>query len=141
MAGIATLCLEYHLRFKPIEGSVSTKTNFVRKMFIAMSQTTEKQSYRYLVPWTQLTPGQTWKKLQATLNQLQTESWLLPLCPLYNRIRTMLVSEHKQRGESLLWAVKMAEFQKWKTGEPVTTPRVLWVHGPPGIGKTTMAAC
>ena len=139
-AGIAALCLEYHLRFKPIERSVSTKTKFVREMFIAMSKTTEKQSYRYLAPWTLLKPGQTWENLQATLNQLQTESWLLPRCPLYNEMRTMLDGARNQRGESLLWAAKTDEFQKWKTGELVTTPRVLWVYGPPGIGKTTMAA-
>src|SRR5437762_760252 len=89
----------------------------------------------------QLYPLQTFARLETTLNQLQMESLLLLRCPPYNLISTTLVAERKQRGESLLCAVKMVEFQEWKTGEPVTTQRVLWVRGHPEIGKTTMAAC
>jgi predicted ATPase len=36
------------------------------------------------------------------------------------------------------WALELSEFQAWASDES-TGPRLLWMHGPPGFGKTFMS--
>jgi hypothetical protein len=43
--------------------------------------------------------------------------------------------------ETCRWILKRAKFQDWATSVTATNAmRILWIHGPPGFGKTVLSA-
>lgn len=73
---------------------------------------------------------------------LQTETLLKWLSPSYWLVEAQLTFVVKQRGKDTLgWARDMPEFQTWQYSDTKfeSKKRILWIHGPLGVGKTVMA--
>ncbi|KAH9220704.1 hypothetical protein DL95DRAFT_382626 [Leptodontidium sp. 2 PMI_412] len=72
------------------------------------------------------------KDIKKDMEDTATQSYFSVVNPnkwLWN------ASERRQNGTGL-WFIQGQKFQAWKSGEE----RMLWVHGIPGAGKTTLAA-
>lgn len=75
--------------------------------------------------------------------QRQDEEFLKWLSPSYWLVEGQLYSLREHRAKNTLqWALAMEEFQKWQLAEldELSKDRILWIRGPLGIGKSTMAS-
>ena len=62
------------------------------------------------------------------------------LAPLHSSVEDQLCRVQRQRDpQTLQWARNMNEFQDWRLREKEEGGQVLWVCGPPGFGKSTLA--
>jgi hypothetical protein len=72
----------------------------------------------------------------------QDEEFLKWLSPSHWLVEGQLSYVREQRAKgSLQWALVLEEFQRWQLADVDNSPesRVLWIRGPLGIGKSTMA--
>lgn len=73
----------------------------------------------------------------------EEEEFLKWLSPSYWLVEAQLHSVRQQRGENTLkWARDMEEFRDWRLArldDVSSLDRILWIRGPLGIGKSTMA--
>ena len=75
--------------------------------------------------------------------QAEDEQFLKWLSPSYWPVEGQLHELKKQRAkDTLKWASDMAVFENWRTSNPLlqSKERILWIRGPPGVGKSTLAA-
>jgi tetratricopeptide (TPR) repeat protein len=62
------------------------------------------------------------------------------LSPLHSSVEDQLCKVLRQRDEhTLQWARNMREFQNWRLGKGEESSQILWIRGPPGFGKSTLA--
>jgi tetratricopeptide (TPR) repeat protein len=63
------------------------------------------------------------------------------LSPSYWEVEEQLtVIQNFQKRNTLPWALDMLEFKKWRTSPAGSRENLLWIRGPPLVGKSTAAA-
>src|SRR5271154_6992140 len=76
-------------------------------------------------------------KQQKTKEDSELVRWL---SPLHSSVEDQLCKILRQRDQhTLQWARNMSEFQNWRLDKGEETSQVLWIRGPPGFGKSTLA--
>lgn len=76
-------------------------------------------------------------------DQVQDEEFLHWLSPSYWLVEAQLGAARRQRDkDTLQWILRTPEFKDWRltTEESDSTQQTLWIKGPPGAGKSTIAA-
>jgi tetratricopeptide (TPR) repeat protein len=73
--------------------------------------------------------------------KLQNSEFLKWLLPSYWLVESQLcVLRYQRYTGTLQWAHNMDEFRHWRTSAFGSEESFLWIRGPPGVGKSTMAA-
>lgn len=96
---------------------------------------------KFAGPTNMLTQG-TKHYADISIRQKQDEEFLQWLSPSYWLVESKLYGVREKRSKgSLKWAHDMIEFRSWRLAElhESSRDRILWIKGPLGIGKSTMA--